>query len=144
MMRIDLTTKLGQRIAEDGRQFATLADRGRIYFDGRYPNFPSLGETCQIYDDGIGDWYLFGGHCFYYGLIRADSWESAYEIYLEEFITPDDPAEYADLFDGGIDEAIEHGMFDGVGNWYSEATTSYIVDVPIDRADAIIVDMIAD
>ena len=143
-MQIDLTTKLGQWIADSGTQFATLADSGRIYFDGQYPDYPGLGETCRIYDDGIGEWYLFGGYCLYYGLIRADSFASAYEIYLEEFITPDDPSEDADLFDGGIQEAMDYGTFDSSGNWYSETTTSYIVQIPIDRADAIIVEMIAD
>ena len=143
-MQIDLTTKLGQWIADNGTPFASLVDSGRIYFDGQYPAYPGLGQTCRIYDGGIGEWYLFGGYCLTFGLIRADSLGSAFEIYLEEYIAPDDPADCADLFEGGIEEAIEYGTFDGCGNWYSEATTCYIVEMPLDRADAIIVDMVAD
>jgi hypothetical protein len=75
-------------------------------------------ETVKVHSEGWGDWYLFGGHCMWWGLIQANSLEDAYYIYLEEFVTPDDMAE--------TEEELEYGTWDGCGGWYSELTTSTI------------------
>ena len=75
-------------------------------------------ETVKVHSEGWGDWYLFGGYCMWWGLIQANSWEDAYYIYLEEFVTADDMPE--------TEEELEHGTWDGSGNWYSECTTSYV------------------
>ena len=79
-------------------------------------------ETVKVHSDGFGEWYLFGGHCMWWGLVQAQSLQDAYEMYLEEFVTPDDLEE-------GDDETL--GTFDSSGNWYSEATTSYITKLSI-------------
>jgi hypothetical protein len=78
-------------------------------------------ETVKIHSDGFGEWYLFGGHCMWWGLIQAKSWEEAYGIYLEEFVTPDDMPEN--------ECELETGTWGDNGEWYNEATTSYIVSL---------------
>ena len=78
-------------------------------------------ETVKVHSDGWGDWYLFGGYCMWWGLIQASSFEDAYYMYLEEFVTPDDMPE--------DEEELEHGTWDGSGKWYSECTTSYVTQL---------------
>ena len=83
-------------------------------------------ETVKVYSEGYGDWYLFGGHLMRWGLIQADSWGSAYEIYLEQFVPCDEPDDENDL---------DCGFFDSCGGWYSELTTSYVVALNISDYD---------
>lgn len=101
-------------------------------------------QTCKFYDDCYGKWYLFGGYCLDYALIRADSFQSAYDIYLEQFV-PDDNVEYIDeckrLNFGSsridTDPPIEPEgyYFDDCGNAYHETTTSYIVALRLSDND---------
>ena len=78
-------------------------------------------ETVKIHSEGWGEWYLFGGYCMWWGLIQANSWEDAYYIYLEEFVTADEMPE--------DQEELENGTWDSSGNWYSEVTTSYVTQL---------------
>ena len=87
---------------------------------GKLRNKHSSDASLKFYSDGWGDFYLFGGHCLQLALIQASSFDSAYGIYLEEFV-PCDEME--------TEEDIEHGSFDGCGGFYSECTTSYIVSL---------------
>lgn len=83
-------------------------------------------EAIHTYSDGWGDWYLFAGHLMRWGLIQASSFEDAYDIYLSEFVPADEPYDEEDL---------DTGYFTGCGHWYSEVTTSYIMQMPLDRYD---------
>ncbi len=83
-------------------------------------------ETVKVHSDGSREWYLFGGHCMWFALIQADSFGDAFEIYLEEFVAPDDPESESEM---------EYGYFDSTGNWYSESTIAYIVGLDIGRYD---------
>ena len=133
-MILDLATKTGRLLFDPCAEFATIKDIGKIYFDGREEY--GLSETVKIYDDGFGDWYLFGGHCMHWAVIRADSFCSAYDVYLDEFLGESETPETE------TDE--DYGSFTSSGKWFSEVTTSYVVNLPLSRADAIKVDMIAD
>lgn len=50
------------------------------------------------YDDGIGSLFVFGNEFGSVGVIRAESWESAYEIMLDEFGTEADEDELPEIF----------------------------------------------
>jgi len=133
-MIIDLTTVAGRRLSADGLQFASFADDGRIFFDGGEAY--DLSETVKVYDDMAGEWYLFGGHCMHWAIIRAGSFCDAYDIYLDEYCgESEEPESEGDS---------EYGSYTSSGKWFSEVTTSYIANLPLSRADAIKVDMIAD
>jgi hypothetical protein len=84
-------------------------------------------ETVKVHSEGWGDWHLFGGYCMHWALIQASSWEEAYEIYLEHFVTPDEMPE--------TEEELECGTWGDNGNWYSECTTSYIVHLDVSNYD---------
>lgn len=99
-------------------------DSGRIHLrsEGTYPDYPTLGATLGIYDDDYGEWRLFGGYCLPYALVRAQSFESAYDIYLEEFVRPDEPEDEQDY---------ENGYVTNGGQFYSESTTCYVYELPL-------------
>ncbi len=82
-------------------------------------------ETVKVHSEGWGEWYLFGGYCMWWGLVQANSWEDAYYIYLEEFVTADEMPEDTPENQG----ELENGTWDGSGNWYSEVTTSYVTSI---------------
>lgn len=79
-------------------------------------------ETVKVHSEGWGDWYLLGGHCMWWALVQANSWEDAFYIYLEEFVPADDMPE--DTPEGRAE--AECGTWDDNGNWYSESTTAYV------------------
>lgn len=99
---------------------------GRIYSraEQTWPKYPDLGNRLHVYDDGIGQWYLFGGYCEPFALVRADCFDCAYDIYLSEYITPDDELPIDD-------DEYGAGYITSDGKWYSEAATSLIVDLPL-------------
>lgn len=84
-------------------------------------------ETVKVYSEGWGDWYLFGGHLMWWGLIQADSFESAYMGYLENCVPADDKPD--------DDKELELGTWDDLGNWYSEVTTSYVMELGVHNYD---------
>jgi len=86
--------------------------------EGKIRNIHSSDATLKFYSDGWGEFYLFGGHLMDFALIQADSFCSAYDIYLSEFV-PSDELESEDDY--------ETGTFDSCGGYYNECTTSYIV-----------------
>jgi len=85
---------------------------------GKIRNCHSTDSKLEFYSEGYGEFYLFGGHLMAFALIQADSFCSAYDIYLSEFV-PSDELE--------SEEDYETGMFDSCGGYYNECTTSCIV-----------------
>ena len=85
------------------------------------PDYPDLMKECKFYDDGWGNWYLFGGYMMNYAIIHADSFESAYDIYLDEF------AGQCEMDENTTEEEIEYGTFTSSGKWFSECTTCYVM-----------------
>ena len=90
---------------------------------GKIINPHSSDSRLEFYSDGYGEFYLFGGHLMSFALIQADSFCSAFEIYLEEFV-PCDEME--------TEEDVETGTFDGCGGFYNECTTADIVSLNVD------------
>jgi len=86
--------------------------------EGKIRNKHSSDSTLKFHSDGWGEFYLFGGYCLDLALIQASSFDSAYGIYLEEFVPCDEIESEMD---------IEHGTFDSSGGFYGECTTSLVV-----------------
>ncbi len=84
----------------------------------------SSDSKLEFYSDGVGEFYLFGGHLMASALIQADSFYSAYYIYLREYV-PCDEIENEDDFEGGT--------FDDYGGFYNESTTADIVALNTDE-----------
>ncbi len=78
-------------------------------------------ETVKVHSEGWGNWYMFGGHCMRWGLIQANTWEEAFEIYVEMFVASDEQPE--------DDSSVEYGYWCENGKWVSESTMSYIVSL---------------
>ncbi len=94
------------------------ATNENVTCEGEIMNVGYSTAKLKFYSDGWGDFYLFGGYCLDFALIQASSFDSAYGIYLEEFV-PCDEME--------TEEDVEYGTFDGSGGFYSECTTSSVV-----------------
>lgn len=97
-------------------------------------NYDDLGATIKatregkgiyVYDDLFGDWYCFGGHMNHTVLIRAQSFQDAYDIYFDKFMGDGEKPENI------ADENL--GYFTGTGKWFSEITTSYIISLGLDN-----------
>lgn len=70
---------------------------------------------------GFNHWYIAGNECGAMLAIFADSWEDAYEEFLDYLGTlPGYQGETPDS------EDAEHGTYDGNGNWFSECTLAYL------------------
>jgi hypothetical protein len=93
-------------------------DTNTVTCTGKIRNKHQSDSTLEFYSDGRGDFYLFGGHLLQWALIQADSFCSAYDIYLCEFVLCDEIES---------EEETENGYFDSCGGFYNESTTSYIV-----------------
>lgn len=78
-------------------------------------------ETIKVRSEGWGEWYLFGGHMMWWAMIQANSWEEAFEIYLEDFVASDETPE------DEVDE--ENGHWCDGGKWVSEVTMSYVASL---------------
>ena len=91
---------------------------------GYLPDYEGLMNKCRFINESCGKqkFYLFGGMHLTYAFIIASSFCEAYETYLEECVPVDEIED---------EDNIDHGTFDGSGGWYSEATTSYIIGLPI-------------
>jgi hypothetical protein len=98
----------------------STSDTNTVTMTAKVRNRHSSDATLEFHSDGYGDFYLFGGHLMAFALIQADSFCSAYEIFLEEFV-PCDEIE--------SDEDVECGTFDGSGGFYNGSTTSDIVSL---------------
>ena len=91
---------------------------------GKIRNRHSSDASLEFYSDGWGEFYLFGGHLMSFALIQADSFASAFDIYLSEFV-PCDEME--------TEEDVETGTFDSCGGFYNECTTADIVSLNVDE-----------
>jgi hypothetical protein len=101
----------------------STSDTNTVTMTAKVRNAHSSDSRLEFYSDGYGDFYLFGGYMMSFALIQADSFESAHEIYMEEFVPCDD-------MDG--EEFDEYGAFDGNGGFYNECTMSNIVALNAD------------
>lgn len=96
------------------------------------PDYPDLMRECKFYNDGFGDWYLFGGYMMHYALINASSFCDAYDIYLDEF------AGQCEIGEDTTEAEIEYGTFTSSGKWFSECTTHNVLSLPINDYEFLI------
>jgi len=87
---------------------------------GKIRNQHTIDSKLEFYSDGWGEFYLFGGHLMSFALIQADSFCSAYDIYLSEYVPCDEMESEDD---------IETGGFDSCGGYYNENTLYDIVSL---------------
>ena len=106
-----------QHLIDDWNLDLRIGFRSQEYL----PKHPGLMEKCHFYDDGFGEWYLFGGYCIGYAVIRSNSFCDAYDIYLDEF------AGCGELAGDESEEDLDHGTFTSSGKWFSAAATSYVI-----------------
>ena len=100
------------------------SDTNNVTCTGKIRNRHSSDSTLEFYSDGWGGFYLFGGHLMQFALIQADSFCSAYDIYLSEFVPCDEPEDELDM---------EYGTFDSCGGFYNERTLSDTVSLDADN-----------
>ena len=101
----------------------STSDTDTVTMTANVRNRHSSDSKLEFYSDGYGEFYLFGGHLMSFALIQADSFCSAYEIYLEEFV----PCEEMET-----EEDVETGTYDGCGGFYNECTMADIVSLNVD------------
>ena len=87
-------------------------------------------ETANVIDEGFGEWFCLAmgisNALATYTLIRTDSFESAYDLFLDQF--------ESDVNDG------EEGYFTASGKWFAETTTAYVNLINPDRIEIYIVE----
>ncbi len=74
-------------------------------------------EKVKFLGNGFGDYFFFYGHLLRPALIQAFTFSDAYDEYIEECVTCDEPEN---------EEEAELGHYTGSGKWISEVESSYI------------------
>lgn len=83
------------------------------------------GNARQCYDDSFGGLFVCCNEYGTFGVIRAQSWETAWEIMLDEFLTP---------VDQGEDVCEAYGLTIRSENPWPELGAPYYVEVDNDSA----------
>lgn len=87
--------------------------------------FHESDHIVKVYDDGIGQWYLFGREFGPEWLVRADSFQSAWEIVVDEMPTINE-SEVEEAYYLGDDE--QETLHEGY-EYQSNASGTGIVDI---------------
>ena len=74
-------------------------------------------DKVKFIGNGFGDYFFFCGHLLRPALIQAFSFSDAYDEYIDECVTCDEP---------DSEEEAELGHYTGSGKWISEVEMSYI------------------
>ena len=119
-----INTKLTESTKFILEHMDSTSDTNTVTMTAKVRNLYSSDTRLEFHSEGWGEFYLFAGVHMSFALIQADSFESAYEIYLEEFV----PCDYLEY-----DAIPEYGTFDGHGGFYNECTLADIVALNADN-----------